>query len=104
MLWIYVDHSKKGEYEYNGKVYKDGVKVFSCEAESILEADIRFQKETGIHPVKAPSVGCLQCVAVKVAPGVKDALAGYLERLHGVMARRLGKEWCASIEREAKKG
>ncbi len=103
MIWLYVDHAQKGEYEYNGKVYKDGVKVFSCEAESILDADLLFQKETGKHPIKAPSVGCMQCEAVRVAPAVKDAAEGYLERLHGVMARRLGKEWCASIEKEAKK-
>ena len=59
MKFIYVDHSKKGSYTYRGKVYADGVIVFNCDADSILEADKAYKQTTGLDVTRQMSVGCM---------------------------------------------
>ena len=56
--WFYVDHSLKGEYLYCGKILKTGVLVFSCEAESIKEADKKYEEFTKKDVTKQPNIGC----------------------------------------------
>ena len=102
MKWHYIDHSKKDEYIWNGKVFNDGTLVFSCEAESIGDADFQFMKETGKDVIKMPQIGC-RCEGPKVPQSREDVSKGNYERLRAVMLQRLGREWTESIERDAKR-
>lgn len=48
MKFIYWDNSKEYHQE----------KLFEIDCDSILEADKKFQEQTGINPINKPTIGC----------------------------------------------